>query len=87
MSLGTEWIDEQLIDCAMRESRVDRCCREGIWLTADRREIRIVDMDFGHLANTIVWLRNHPHYFNAEQYLEAMRAELKKRQGEKGELA
>ena len=87
MGMGAEWLDEQLIACAAREGRVNDLCRHGIWLTADGREIPIEKMEFGHLANAIVWLRNNPDYFNAEQYLEQMRAELKKRQSQKGELA
>ncbi len=76
MGMGQEIIDELMIQDAFLEQHMSELVSSKCWETADKRVLKIADMDDGHLRNTIKWLHKNHHYYFADSFISLMQSEL-----------
>jgi len=56
MSMGSELLEDMMIDELIREDIQERMQKNKLWTTADGRSIKIKNMSDSHIENTIQYL-------------------------------
>lgn len=79
MGMGQEIMDDLMLQEHLHEIHMEDLANSECWETADKRTIRIVDMETSHLQNTIRWLGKNDLYPYSDSFIKLMQEELKKR--------
>jgi len=80
MGMGQEIMDALEIKEGLLEERRADLVDSKCWETADKRVLKIEDMDDSHLRNTINWLRRNDYYCFADSFISLMEEELGSRE-------
>ena len=82
MSIGREIMDELMIQSALLEEHMGGLVHNKCWQTADKRILKICDMEEEHLLNTIKWLERNDDYYFADSFISIMKQELESKNRE-----
>lgn len=79
MGMGQEFMDDLVLQAARREEHMSQLASNLCWETADKRVLKIADMEEGHLRSTIKWLTRNTNYYFANTFISLMEKELETR--------
>ena len=79
MGMGQEFMDDLVLQAARREEHMSQLASNKCWETADKRVLKIADMEEGHLRSTIKWLTHNTNYYFANTFISLMEKELETR--------
>jgi hypothetical protein len=79
MGMGQEMMDDLIIQDALLEQHMSELVSSKCWETADKRVLKIANMEDGHLKSTIKWLYRNDHYYFADSFISLMETELRSR--------
>jgi len=79
MGMGQEKMDELMIQDALLEQHMSELVSSKCWETADKRVLKIADMESAHLKSTVAWLHRNDHYYFSDSFISLMEEELSSR--------